>query len=67
MAEEAKDGRFGKWDRDKSTDRNKFCWNCLYWEKAHHEKPCDTCFGFTNTAKGYAYKNWTEGVDYVKD
>jgi len=47
------------------TDRTKYCWNCLYFDKAQYEKPCDTCFGITNIGQYYCYKNWKKGIDDV--
>jgi len=58
-------GNFEKEEEARSTDRDKFCWNCLYYTMEQYENPCKTCMGVTNTGKRYYYKNWKEGIDYV--
>jgi hypothetical protein len=50
-----------------NNDRDKFCWNCLYYSRASHEAPCKDCHGVTPDGKWYCYKNWKEGIDYVHE
>lgn len=53
MSEKAKE----KLKNLKPDDIARYCGDCHYWERAHHEHPCSSCFGM-RAGQFFEYKNW---------